>query len=438
MVGWFSDGTFVVFLILNIAQIVTILTILIYVVVDVYRRCNSASSSVRSSPVMGSEDDGVAFVGGGGGGLSEETVFKFRSMLEPESVGRLLLLSSARVKSEEEATSSLFTMLKNGHHAGGGDIAMFKKMGRDPLMYMSATTSRFAHEYSPFRAKAFTSAAQLKNKLVCPQVVDSGTAFILPTGHVINKAKKMSDEDLDTWNKPPPPFDDSQVLTRQCTEAPPVHRINVYGFAGSELNKTTLGESAVEMLVCNCDRHVDLLQAPAPETYSSVPNHIQVDVARKRVLLPGPGTEPMQSRQVTAAAHQMLGAGGEHDMSDAPVQVSHDQYATSDPVIFKPVYGSGLVALPVEGAPIRVNCPCTDRPDGIYEVVNRRTKQTPATALLQRNIAAYLNANPVDASKLTVEGGSEEETDFIKSSWLATGKSVTAITCKDETIKNIR
>ena len=460
--GVLSDGTFVVFFVLNIVQILTIFTILIYAVVDVYRRCHSVSAmECSTSSIMGSmgqrnnNNNNVAFVSGCG--LSKDAVLKFRNMIEPERVGRLLLGApdiKGRAEQDDSANrTGLLAVLKNGP---GDDASIedenemhtqdtFIKMGRDPVLYMASAVSKFARDYSPFRAKAFVSSAQLSNRLVYPQVVECGTALVLPTGHVINKAKNMTDEDMDTWNYSPPQGvatrDIRKMLTRQCAAAPPVHRINVYGFAGSRENRAALEDSSVEMLLCNCDTHTNLLQAPSTATYSSVRHHIQLDVAKKTVLFPGPGSEPLRSRQVTATSHQISGAKGEYDLHNIPVEVSNsgDPYVSSESsVTFKPVYGAGLVNLPIDGAPIRMNCPCTDRPDGVYTVVNKRTRDTPASSFLQRDIAAYFNANPVDVYRFTIEGGADGDPDFVARSWLATGKNIAAITCKDETIKNIK
>nr|BDU62219.1 wsv325-like protein [Chionoecetes opilio bacilliform virus]GAV93223.1 envelope protein [Chionoecetes opilio bacilliform virus] len=456
MMGIVNDGTFVIFFIFNVIQIISILFILIYVVIDVYRRCNSAPHTIRSNKVFGA--NGAIFVSGEG--LTNDTVFKFRDMIEPERVGQTFLeggniKSSIPDKEKVIKKKSLLPLLKNGcdktenymlyekgfgffdkMFGGVNDSQLFEKMGRDPLLYMSCATSKFAYKFSPFKAKRFTSKSQLNNMLVYPHPVDNGTAFILPSGRVINKAKRMDHEDLATWNRPVSgTVDTAKILTSDCAEAPPVSRINVYGFSGSPDNLAAKSDSSVETLVCKCKTHIDLLKAPDPTTYSSDPSVIQVDILRKRVLFPGPGTEPLQSRQVTTTSRVAKGAGGEYDIHDTPLAVSQDgQNETSNIVKNNPVYGSGLVTLPLPGAPIRLNCPCTDRSDGTYAVENKGMGYTD-DVILQKDIASYLNANTMDVARFTVE---DEEDEVLKKTWLTTGKNISSITCKNETIKKIR
>lgn len=313
-----TDVAFVIFFIINIVQIITIISILIYAVTDVYRRCNSPSLSVRSERLItNGGNKNVAFVGGG---APEETVFKFRKLLKPEKMEKVFLGGNTKKNTKEEKPEkkkkpSILSLLKRGHEPKKGegvfissskydDDILFERMGKDPLVFMSAVTSKFVREYSPFHAKVFKTKSQLNNKLVYPQPIKRGTAFVLPTGHVINKAVQMTVEDLHTWNPPPNNNNNSdRYLTTSCAAADPVHRINVYGFAGSQNNKRARQTSTVEMLVCNCPVHKNLLEAPDPASYSSNPDHIQVDVDGQRVLFPGPGTEPLRSlHQFTAAA----------------------------------------------------------------------------------------------------------------------------------------
>ena len=465
---------------------VAIIITLTYAITDVYRRCNSPSLCVRSNRLMtNGGNESVAFVGGG---APREAMLRFVKLLEPERVGNTFVGKPAGAPLQDKQIDNkksvgILSILKRGHepekmtaesngqqmeeHKQEGllgqlisrksnDNVLFELMGKDPLIYFSAATSKFVKNYSPFRAKAFMTKNQLMGKLVCPQPTVSGSAFVLPTGHVINKAIQVTEEDLEAWNPPPasdttPDASSRSLLTPQgdsnrhrltddCSRSDPIHRINLYGFAGSQSNKLAKQFASVEMLVCNCPTHASLLEAPDASTYSSVPDQIQVNVVAKRVLFPGPGTEPLQSRQVTAAAHLVNGAGGEHDISDEPVTVpASDDYSPSGPVVYKPVYGSGLVTLPTPGAPICLNGPCTDRPDGIYPVTNKVdstgvARQSRTDTILQRDIVGYLNANPVEASKLTIGHDSEH----IISSWVATGRSVSAIMCKGERIERIK
>nr|BDT62680.1 MAG: wsv325-like protein [Metapenaeus ensis nimavirus] len=434
---------------------VTILSILIYAVFDVHQRCNS-SSNLRSNRLLTDGGNGNVFFLGGG--TTREAVFKFRDLLEPQRVGRDLV--SARSEYDQKIIRkepipgsrtkdrpSIFGVLKSGHEPdleesgsapkGEGkkrsssedkDSQLFRCMGRDPVMFMSAATSRFAREYSPFRAKAFMSKKQLLNLLVCPAPLESGTAFVLPTGHVINKAYGMSHADLDTWNKPE---SDIFSLTPSCARTDPIHRINLFGFAGSKGNAHAKDLTSVESLVCNCEIHRGLLQEPDPKTYSPDPKSILVDVANKQVLLPGPGSKPLRCKQVTVVPTSKDGStGGEEE--DMQTYITSDE--NREAVAFKPVYGSSLVTLPSLGAPLALNCPCTDREDGVYPVVStyEEGQLSRENAFLRRDLVGFLNANPIETSRLTSGGGD------VASSWLATGKALTTVSCQSEKIVKIK
>nr|BDT63006.1 MAG: wsv325-like protein [Trachysalambria curvirostris nimavirus] len=433
-----SDVSFVAFLVFNVIQMVTLITILIYAVYDVHYLCNSASLGIRSNRLM--TDGGSESVSFLGSGAPRELVFRFRQLLEPERVGRDLAGGEAPDTEGEDAPSatdmkdrpSILATMKRGPtpHAStqSRDNLLFKTMGRDPLLYMSAATSKFVREYSPFRARAFMSKKQLANQLVCPVPLESGTAFVLPTGHVVNKAYGMTIEDLHTWNRPD--SEKAHLLTESCARANPVHRINVFGFGGSHRNARAKELSSVETLVCNCPDHHNSLQEPDPTTYSSNAKYIMVDVSKKQVLFPGPGSYPLQSTQVTAVSSSGNGAAGEEDIRISTVSLDSDYEHKSNnhKIFFKPVYGTGLVTLPAPGAPLGLNCPCTDRPDGLYHVVSKfnGAEMSAGNAFLRRDVVGYLNANPTEAASLSDTGSS--------SSWLATGKAISIITCKGEKI----
>lgn len=408
---------------------------------------------------------------------------RYRKVLTPLNLGKHILSKEGGEKEEEEDKNlpspkreniSILKLLKDGHDSGKrkigprdivstsrvDDEALFKKLSKDPIVYFSSATANYVKYFSPFRAKRFMTARQLNSSLIYPHPIKFGTAFILPTGHVVNKTYGMNDQDIKTWNPPPSGADDvlSGVITKDCTTTDPVHRMGLYGFYGSEGNETHEHNGTVEFLVCNCNSHKDLLQAPRAVTYSADPLGIRVNIPDKTVRLPGPGSTPIKSIQVTAAAHQVRGANGEHDIDKEPVQFLPEDgtHSMELPVIFKPVYGSGLVNLPQPGAPLALNCPCTDREDGVYRVYSNISSATNNNknnnnnnsigssesvgepdhprSILQRDLTGYLNANPIDAARLSVSSHDDRHNS---TSWMVTGNKITSITCKGERIDKI-
>nr|WOG35235.1 wsv325-like protein [White spot syndrome virus] len=452
-----GEATLVGFMILNFINFVTILSLIIYAVTDVYRRCkrpstngysgcttNVVSSTLQEANLVTTEKDKpVQFVRGL---VPRKMMEKYRSDLSPKNVGEYILPSEKetdKLKSDYKKGKKvgLLTALSNGHDSnkriiGPRDLIsrddvkdksyVFKRLSKDPLVYYSSATSKYVRKFSPFRAKKFMTSTQLGSKLVYPHPIRYGTAFVLPTGYVINKAYGMDNEDLHTWNPPSSsvlvPDSNNDRLTVECAKTDPTHRIGIYGFGGSDDNRRAKEEGYVEMLLCNCDNHKDLLKAPLITEYSTNPTEIQVDVAAKRVLFPAPGSEPVKSSQVTSAAHQLDGATGEHDISHEPVKLSDTgDYAVESPIVFKPVYGTSLVNLPETGSPLALNCPCTDKADGIYQVNQKG-------GILYRDMVGYLNANPVEAASLSSSDSS---------SWLTTGNKISSVTCEGEKIKKI-
>ena len=247
--------------------------------------------------------------------MSEQVMDRFRKILTPLNLGKHVL---GKDESEEEEKKgegkpekneklTILNILRNGHDFNNqNDDSLFKKLSKDPLVYFSAATSNYVKYYSPFRARRFMTARQLNNRLVYPHAVKFGTAFVLPTGHVINKMYGMDDQDMQTWNPPPqsPAVVSRGAISLACTTTDPVHKIGLYGFAGADRNKTYEHNETVEFLVCNCSMHKDLLEVPIPADYSSDPLNIQVNIEDKIVLLPGPGSTPIKSTQVVTAAHE--------------------------------------------------------------------------------------------------------------------------------------
>lgn len=457
-----GDATLVGFFFLNFIQIVTILIILIYAITDVYQHCNAPHNAGCSGAILLEPETpgALEFVGGR---ISKKVMDRYRKVLTPLNLGRhVLSMEGIEEKEQEEMENqpmkkkrkkvSILKMLKNGHDSHKRNIgprgiisasrvdeeALFKKLSKDPMVYFSSVTSNYVKYFSPFRAKRFMTTRQLNSNLVYPQPIKFGTAFILPTGHVINKMYDMDDKDLKTWNPPTTSSTDlSGVITKDCATTDLVHRIGLYGFHGNEKQEH---EGTVEFLVCNCSSHKDLLQAPMEGGYSSEHLNIQVSIPEKTVLLPGPGSTPIRSTQVTAAAHQVQGVSGEHDIDmDPNIQASPSYtHGMGIPVEFKPVYGTGLVNLPQPGAPLALNCPCTDRADGVYKVylsTANGEEQNNDRFILQRDLTGYMNANPIDAARLSVSSHDARHNN--STSWMVTGNKITSITCTGERIDKI-
>lgn len=97
-----------------------------------------------------------------------------------------------------------------------------------------------------------------------------------------------------------------------------------------------------------------------------------------------------------------------------------------------PAYGTTLVNIPGESLPIAVNCVCTDRADGEYSIGGNIGS---SSSVLYRDIAGWLNKNPLEAPHLQrVEPGEGESTV----SWLASGKPISSVVCEKERIKMIK
>nr|BDT63091.1 MAG: wsv325-like protein [Sicyonia whispovirus] len=328
-----TDLALVAFLVLNILQISVVLSILVYAVGDVFRKCNPEEwPRPPASMLAGGRVPPMAFVGGR---VSVRAMDRFEGMLTPTAVGLFFLddgssnhrrsgggvalpasagpdayLGDRRTKKRDD-DRDLLGILKAGHEgfsrpgalAQGGvtadaqtavrfatglmpvgeetgliagtdaDARFFEMMGRDPLVFFSAAVAKYAENYSPFKARRFMTRAQVSNNLVYPHHMTSGSAFVLPSGYVVNKAWGMDEEDLQAWNALLRVADGATAdcSSASCTSTPPVRRIRVFGLAGSETNREAKEEGEVETLLCGCRLHGRLLQDPDPAIYSSIP-----------------------------------------------------------------------------------------------------------------------------------------------------------------------
>lgn len=343
-------------------------------------------------------------------GLSRKKVRQFKSQLTPANVTRdLIKPKGIGDKTSKDDTKSSEDIMR---------------WGKDPLVYFSAVTSKFAKEYTPLHAKAAWCYSQIAGELVMPHSLSSGTAFVLPTGHVINKSAGMTAEDIIAHNPPKP---NSEIdLTAHCADAPVVSRTNLFGYAGSKSNLDSLKNNTTETLLCPCQSHRDRLEIPNSTTFSSSSDVIEVDVPNKKVLLPGAGTALFKSRQPTTF-------GVLKDHTETSVEVKAKEMHNTE----VPVYGAGLVTLPIDGLPLSLNCICTDRKDGTYKVSRPTSREIEGGGgvleanVFYRHVANYLNSNPTKAAALHSHVGKEGST------WLLDGGPINTVTCTNEQVSNL-
>lgn len=432
--------------------------------------------SIRSHPPIGDKTGGaVCFATN----VPRKTIIKYRNNLEPMRKSILMKSSSespsiVHLPLSKIKGNSIFKLLKRGNIENNINNYiknqkltddLFIKLTKDPLIYSSCATSAFVHSYTPLHAKKKWTRKRLRNELIYPTEPTQSSAFVLPTGHVINKAYGMTYEDLVSHIPANLKQRSVRDLNITCTETFPVSRVNLYGYSGSELNLETVSKGNTETMLCPCKNHKKLLSLPDSSTFSSNPIYIEITDKNKKVLLPGAGSAPILSKQVTTIRSRHHNVSEEHHVDiNNPVEISDelslskyevisqqqkiassappDKESTLLPISFKPVYGSGLVVLPTRGAPLALNCPCTDRKDGTYRIVNFSNSadenvyddnnDDEENVVVQRDLVNFLNANPVYALKLTKQGP-----DFLDS-WLVTGKPLSFMTCKDESIVSIK
>nr|BDV49772.1 MAG: wsv325-like protein [Penaeus semisulcatus pemonivirus] len=466
------------FFIMNVLQFLIIVIGMVYSISSVWRvytqRKENKGGPRLISPIGGGRRSRLLFARG----LTKRLVMKFQTCLTPKRVGHALVkpgldaLAKDRemfskfadksttntrksVRGEsEEAGQSLVNMLSSKLKQASDNRYRKKdnvlKWGQDPLVYFSAVTSKFVSEYTPLHAHRAWTIGQITGQLIMPHPITSGSAFVLPTGHIINKSFGMTKEDIMAYNPPDPEIDED--IQPSCTVAPKVTRTNLYGYAGSKKNLSAYEKNTTETLLCTCNNHKNLLEEPDVSTYASNPMAIEIYLDKKQALLPGPGIAPITSIQPTTISagdqdHHETAIGRRRDSQNHDLEIVENNSIVAPTV---PVYGAGLINLPVSKLPIAVNCICTDRPDGIYRVsrppinsniipvaasqtdgaLEEMTANNPIADkqggfILYRHLASYLNANPIKAINLHSQYGGF---------WAIDGGPISTVTCKDEQV----
>lgn len=311
--GALTDATFIGFLILNAIQIITIITIMVFVLLDIKRKINQEATVTSSSSL---HDESVRYVSG----ANRKTVARFRRDLVANPSGtttssntspsknttitsrfprrRKKLFHLLRDGGEGEAISNIYRQITSSikdielyYDHNRLPKVLFDKLEADPYINAAAVLSKYAKVFSPMHAKSTWSTEQLNGLLVTPDTVtgnldrlesDTSTALVLPSGYVVNKARRMSGEDRETLFL--------VGYTPECSEADIASRTNLFGYNNAPSGNT-------ELLLCPCANHKDELQEPYEDTYSQNVDEIQVSIDKKRALLPGEDLDPIASTQ---------------------------------------------------------------------------------------------------------------------------------------------
>lgn len=265
------NSTFVVFLILNIIQIVTIIVITIYVLIDIKRK-SSPEMAVRSSPSFARGE--VKYVNG----ATPKLVAMYRRDMKPKPVnaenGRAtassytnsVLKREAAVGPRDVKKRNLLQMLRDGTGDSSKkkesiknvlreifstvkDVETYrdksklsdehmKIMEADPYIIYSCVLSKFASTYSPMHLRVTWSDVQLNNNLIYPNnsIPKEDTVLVLPTGHVINKARFMTTEDMKTLGL--------VGYTVECAKAPLASCISAPSLISYRLTRTPTSSTA--------------------------------------------------------------------------------------------------------------------------------------------------------------------------------------------------
>ncbi len=105
------------------------------------------------------------------------------------------------------------------------------------------------------QAKVTWTEEQIEGSLPVPHSFlntardSTGDALVLPTGHVINKARRMNASDIATFK----PF----VFTTECVNADLAYMINLYGYQESEQGLKAANDRKTELYLCPCKHHRD-------------------------------------------------------------------------------------------------------------------------------------------------------------------------------------
>lgn len=423
--GVMVNATFIGFVFMAIAQIVTIIAIMVFLLVDIKRKAVNEAAVSASTSI---HDGSVKYVSG----ATPKMVATYRKTLTKSGLNSL----TGRVKAEREKTQKLLGLLRDeGRNTSIKDAFkqitssikdveesreplnlpddLATKLASDPYVNTSCVLSKFAREFSPMHAKSSWGADQKADELLAAPALSSGsvltastsTALVLPSGHVINKARKMTNGDRSTLTL--------SGYTPECAAVDIASRINIFGYHNAPRNEDAYARGETELHLCPCINHHKELEAPYEGSYSEHPEEIVISAARKRALLPGAGLNPIESTQALKSRRNNNTGEDSIEFDPARSEVMEVRHT--------PAYGTTLVNLPVEGElPIAVNCICTDRPDGEYSIGENNIRY--------RDIAGWLNTNPLESLNL-----SKDE----NGSWLASGRPVTKVRCMGETIAGV-
>lgn len=105
-------------------------------------------------------------------------------------------------------------------------------------------------------AKSTWSTEQLNGLLVTPDIVtgnldrlESGTSttLVLPSGYVVNKARRMTEEDKEALYL--------VGYTAECSKAAIASRTNLFGYNNATRNVEVLASGNTELFLCPCANH---------------------------------------------------------------------------------------------------------------------------------------------------------------------------------------
>lgn len=412
-----EDVALILVVIVLTIQIFTIATLSIYLTYDIYRKANN-ESHVRLAKSLHDSDVQYAV------GVLPVHVRQFRKdYVRPDSIQTN---PTNPTVNQTKPTAVVVAKRPTAVFEQGLNQQLKEKLANDSYIITSVIVSKFAKLYSPLHAKSTWDLQQLNNSLsVPPSLVtlpqdSTGTALVLPTGHVINKARGMNESDRATFLP--------LKYTPECSEAPLASRINLYGYGNSVENERAFREQNTELHLCPCPNHKANLKLPNPESYSSDPTQAVLSIKKKRLLLPGPGTGPIASSPVNI--ERRVPDSSEHYVVSGGVGEAE---AVHDSVQSVAAYGKSLVNLPDETLTLALNCICTDRQDGVYPVGARSDSASEVVKnpneILYRDVGKWFNTHPLDAIEFSLENVSD--------SWLASGKPISSLTCKGERIVNV-
>nr|BDT63212.1 MAG: wsv325-like protein [Hemigrapsus takanoi nimavirus] len=280
---------------------------MVFVLLDIRRKINQEASVTSSSSL---HDESVRYVSG----ANRKTVARFRRDLVANPSGTTITSSNTSPSKNAAITSrfprrrkKLFHLLRDGGESKSisniykqimssiRDIelyydrnrlpkVLFDKLEADPYINTAVVLSKYAKLFSPMHAKSTWSTEQLNGRLVTPDIVtgnldrlESGTstALVLPSGYVVNKARRMTKEDREALYL--------VGYTPECSEADIASRINLFGYNNAHRNEEALASHCgnIELLLCPCANHKDELQEPYEDTYSQNVDEIQVSIDKK-------------------------------------------------------------------------------------------------------------------------------------------------------------